>query len=200
MAIIKFHSVNHPNYTFYKYFKYFSQNYILFTSITSNNRIAPLYYSFSTPTEGKKEVTMGTVRHILQKKGHDVLSINPNATVYQALEQMVVHDVGALLVVNEGRFVGIFTERDYARKVILKGKASRQTLVREIMSEHPATITPDDTVEDCMKLMTQKYIRHLPVMEGHKLVGLVSIGDIVKYIIEEQKFIIDNLEHYITGS
>ncbi|PTX21445.1 CBS domain protein [Pontibacter mucosus] len=143
---------------------------------------------------------MGTVRHILQKKGHDVLSINPNATVYQALEQMVVHDVGALLVVNEGRFVGIFTERDYARKVILKGKASRQTLVREIMSEHPATVTPDDTVEDCMKLMTQKYIRHLPVMEGHKLVGLVSIGDIVKYIIEEQKFIIDNLEHYITGS
>ncbi|WP_092103513.1 CBS domain-containing protein [Pontibacter chinhatensis] len=143
---------------------------------------------------------MGTVRHILQKKGHDVLSINPDATVYQALEQMVAQDVGALLVVNEGRFVGIFTERDYARKVILKGKASRQTLVREIMSEHPASVTPDDTVENCMKLMTQKYIRHLPVMEGNKLVGLVSIGDIVKYIIEEQKFIIDNLEHYITGT
>lgn len=143
---------------------------------------------------------MGTVRHILQKKGHDVLSINPDATVYQALEQMVAQDVGALLVVNEGRFVGIFTERDYARKVILKGKASRQTLVREIMSEHPASVTPDDTVENCMKLMTQKYIRHLPVMEGSKLVGLVSIGDIVKYIIEEQKFIIDNLEHYITGT
>ncbi|SFH06067.1 CBS domain-containing protein [Pontibacter chinhatensis] len=113
---------------------------------------------------------------------------------------MVAQDVGALLVVNEGRFVGIFTERDYARKVILKGKASRQTLVREIMSEHPASVTPDDTVENCMKLMTQKYIRHLPVMEGNKLVGLVSIGDIVKYIIEEQKFIIDNLEHYITGT
>ena len=143
---------------------------------------------------------MGTVRHILQKKGHDVLSISPDATVYQALEQMVAQDVGALLVVNEGRFVGIFTERDYARKVILKGKASRQTLVREIMSEHPASVTPDDTVEDCMKMMTQKYIRHLPVMEGNKLVGLVSIGDIVKYIIEEQKFIIDNLEHYITGT
>lgn len=142
---------------------------------------------------------MGTVRHILQKKGHEVLSVNPSATVYYALEYMVEKNVGALLVMEDERFAGIFTERDYARKVILKGKASRETLVREIMSEHPASVTPDDTVENCMKLMTQKYIRHLPVMEGEKLVGLVSIGDIVKYIIEEQKFIIDNLEHYITG-
>jgi len=142
---------------------------------------------------------MGTVRHILQKKGHDVVSVSPSATVYQALEHMVENNVGALVVAEGERFVGIFTERDYARKVILKGKASRETLVREIMSEHPATVTPDDTVEDCMKLMTQKYIRHLPVMEGKKLVGLVSIGDIVKYIIEEQKYIIGNLEHYITG-
>jgi CBS domain-containing protein len=142
---------------------------------------------------------MGTVRHILQKKGHGVLSINPSTTVYYALEYMVEKNVGALLVTDGERFAGIFTERDYARKVILKGKASKETLVREIMSEHPATVTPDDTVEDCMKLMTQKYIRHLPVMEGNRLVGLVSIGDIVKYIIEDQKFIIDNLEHYITG-
>ncbi|WP_276497188.1 CBS domain-containing protein [Pontibacter litorisediminis] len=142
---------------------------------------------------------MGTVRHILQKKGHEVLFVNPSTTVYYALEFMVEKNVGALLVMEEERFAGIFTERDYARKVILKGKASKETLVREIMSEHPATVTPDDTVENCMKLMTQKYIRHLPVIEGGKLVGLVSIGDIVKYIIEEQKFIIDNLEHYITG-
>lgn len=142
---------------------------------------------------------MGTVRHILQKKGHEVLSVNPSTTVYYALEYMVEKNVGALLVIDKDRFAGIFTERDYARKVILRGKASKETLVGEIMSEHPASVTPDDTVEDCMKLMTQKYIRHLPVMEGDKLVGLVSIGDIVKYIIEEQKFIIDNLEHYITG-
>ena len=142
---------------------------------------------------------MGTVRHILQKKGHDVLSINPDATVYQALEQMVAQDVGALLVVNEGRFVGIFTERDYARKVILKGKASRQTLVREIMSEHPVVVTPDTTIDQCMALMTDKYIRHLPVMDKQQLVGLVSIGDIVKCMIDEQKCIIEDLEHYITG-
>ena len=142
---------------------------------------------------------MGTVRHILQKKGHEVLSITPDSTVYYALEYMLEMNVGALLVIDEGRFAGIFTERDYARKVILKGKASRETVVKEIMSEHPVTVTPDDTVEDCMKLMTQKYIRHLPVLEKGELVGLLSIGDIVKYIIEEQKFIIDNLEHYISG-
>jgi CBS domain-containing protein len=142
---------------------------------------------------------MGTVRHILQKKGHEVLSVSPDATVFYALEYMVEKNVGALLVMDNERFAGIFTERDYARKVILKGRASRETPIKEIMSEHPITVTPDDTVEDCMKLMTQKYIRHLPVMENNKLVGLLSIGDIVKYIIEEQKFIIDNLEHYISG-
>ncbi|WP_162054618.1 CBS domain-containing protein [Pontibacter pamirensis] len=142
---------------------------------------------------------MGTVRHILQQKGHDILSVDPNATVFSALELMVEKNVGALLVMDQGNFVGIFTERDYARKVILKGKASKETLIKEIMSEHPLTVTPNETVEDCMKLMTQKFIRHLPVMEETKLVGLISIGDIVKYIIEEQKFIIDNLEHYIAG-
>ncbi|RDV14220.1 CBS domain-containing protein [Pontibacter diazotrophicus] len=142
---------------------------------------------------------MGTVRHILQQKGHDILSVDPNATVFSALELMVEKNVGALLVMDQGNFVGIFTERDYARKVILKGKASKETLVKEIMSEHPLTVTPNETVEDCMKLMTQKFIRHLPVLEETKLVGLISIGDIVKYIIEEQKFIIDNLEHYIAG-
>lgn len=142
---------------------------------------------------------MGTVRHILQQKGHDTLSVNPTFTVFSALELMVEKNVGALLVMDQGNFVGIFTERDYARKIILKGKASKETLVKEIMSEHPVTVTPNDTVEDCMKLMTQKFIRYLPVVENNKLVGLISIGDIVKYIIEEQKFIIDNLEHYIAG-
>lgn len=142
---------------------------------------------------------MGTVRHILQKKGNSVFSIDPNSTVYSALELMVERDVGSLLVMDNGRFVGIFTERDYARKVMLKGRSSKDTFIHDIMSEHPITVTPDATVEECMSLMTKRYIRHLPVIEENKLVGLISIGDIVKYIIEEQKFIIENLEHYITG-
>ncbi|TXK31175.1 CBS domain-containing protein [Pontibacter qinzhouensis] len=142
---------------------------------------------------------MGTVRHILQKKGHAILTIAPTATVFSALEMMVEQNVGALLVMEEAKFAGIFTERDYARKVILKGKASKETLIGEIMSEHPAVVSPDNTVEECMHLMTQKFIRHLPVLENNKLVGLISIGDVVKYLIEEQKFIIENLEHYITS-
>jgi len=142
---------------------------------------------------------MGNVRNILQKKGHSVHSVTPTTTVYHALELMVEQNVGALLVLENEKFVGIFTERDYARKVVLRGRASRETQVKEIMSEHPLVVTPDTTVEECMNLMTNKFIRHLPVMEQEQLVGLVSIGDIVKYIIEEQKFIIENLEHYITG-
>lgn len=142
---------------------------------------------------------MGTVRHILQQKDHTVLTIEPDATVFSALEMMVETNVGALMVSDAGKFVGIFTERDYARKVILKGKASKETLIKEIMSEHPVTVTPDTKVEECMQLMTDKYIRHLPVIQNKQLIGLVSIGDIVKYIIEEQKYIIDNLEHYIAG-
>lgn len=142
---------------------------------------------------------MGTVRHILQKKGNSVFSAEPTTTVYSALELMVEKNAGSLLVMDNGRFVGIFTERDYARKVILKGKASKETLLQDIMSEHPVTVTPDTTVDECMSLMTNRFIRHLPVIEDKKLVGLVSIGDIVKYVIEEQKLIIEDLEHYITG-
>ena len=142
---------------------------------------------------------MGTVRHILQKKGNKVISISPDSTVFKALETMVEQNVGALIVMEQDKFAGMFTERDYARKVILKGKASRDTLVREIMSEHPASVTPDTTIEQCMAMMTEKYIRHLPVMDNGQLVGLVSIGDIVKCMIDEQKCIIEDLEHYITG-
>ncbi len=142
---------------------------------------------------------MGTVRHILQKKGNDVFSVEPNSTVYNALELMVEKNLGSLIVMENGKFLGIFTERDYARKVMLKGKSSRDTYIKDIMSEHPITVTPDTKVEECMSLMTQRYIRHLPVFEGDKLVGVVSIGDIVKYIIEDQQFIIENLEHYIAG-
>ena len=142
---------------------------------------------------------MGTVRHLLQKKGNRVISTSPNSTVYSALETMVAQNVGALIVMDQDKFAGIFTERDYARKVILKGKASRDTLVREIMGEHPVIVAPDTTTGQCMALMTEKYIRHLPVMENQQLVGLVSIGDIVKCMIDEQKCIIEDLEHYITG-
>ena len=143
---------------------------------------------------------MGKVRNILQKKSNVVLSVVPDTTVYDALDLMVEKNVGALLVLEGSTLLGIFTERDYARKVILKGKASKETLIREIMTEDPVTISPENTIEDCMRLMTSNFIRHLPVVENGELKGIVSIGDVVKFIIEEQKFIIENLGHYITGT
>jgi CBS domain-containing protein len=142
---------------------------------------------------------MGKVRDILQIKGNNVFSVQPAITVYQALELMVEKNIGALLVSDQGKFVGIFTERDYARKVILKGKTSKETLIGEIMTENPVTVTPDTTIDDCMKLMTEKFIRYIPVIENENLKGVISIGDVVKYIIEEQRYIIEDLEHYITG-
>ena len=144
---------------------------------------------------------MGTVRSILETKGNAVFAVHPEDTVFSALEEMVEKNVGALIVLDENdQFVGIFTERDYARKVILKGKASKETRIKEVMTEHPVSVTPDTTLEECMGLVTHKYIRHLPVFDKNNLVGLISIGDIVKYIINEQKFIIENLEHYISGT
>lgn len=143
---------------------------------------------------------MGKVRNILQAKGHAVYSVKPDQTVYEALEILVEKNIGALVVVDaQGKFKGIFSERDYARKVILKGRASKETQIGEIMTERPVTITEDDSIEDCMQLMTSKRIRHLPVInrEG-SLVGIISIGDVVKFIIDEQQFIIENLEGYIT--
>ncbi|HEY8934908.1 MAG TPA: CBS domain-containing protein [Cyclobacteriaceae bacterium] len=142
---------------------------------------------------------MGHVRNILQSKGHSIFSVEPTITVYDALELMFEKNIGALLVTNNEKFVGIFTERDYARKLILKGKSSRDTMIGDIMTKNPVSVTEDDTIEDCMKIMTNKFIRHLPVLCGDKLTGLISIGDVVKYIIEEQKFIIENLEEYITS-
>lgn len=142
---------------------------------------------------------MGKVRNILESKGNEVYSIHPDRTVYDALEMLVEKNIGALMVTDGPRFVGIFSERDYARKVILKGKASRETCIREIMTEHPETVCPDDTIEFCMQKMTDKRIRHLPVIEEGMLTGLISIGDVVKFIIDEQKYIIENLEGYITG-
>ena len=142
---------------------------------------------------------MGKVWNILQNKPGNTFSISPEYTVYDALELMCHRNIGALLATRNGKLVGIFTERDYARKVILQGKASKDTLVGEIMDDHPVTVTSNTTIEDCMKLMTNKFIRHLPVVDDGVIAGIISIGDVVKFIIDEQRFIIENLEHYITG-
>lgn len=142
---------------------------------------------------------MSTVRNILQKKGHSVFSVSPDTSVYDALEDLEEKNLGGLVVVEDGKLIGVFTERDYARKVILKGRSSRETLVRDIMSNRPIFVNPDNTLDECMQLMSDKFIRHLPVMENGELVGVISIGDLVRYIINEKDFIIQNLEHYITG-
>lgn len=143
---------------------------------------------------------MGTVSNILDTKGNETFSITPDTPVYHALELMVEKNVSALLVMEEGKLAGIFTERDYARKVVLKGKSSRETPIGEIMTRDLITVTPDSSIDDCMQLMTGKFIRHLPVVADNKLVGIISIGDVVRRIIEEQKAIIGHMEQYITGS
>ncbi len=142
---------------------------------------------------------MGKVRDILKTKGHAIFSVEPTITVYQAVEQMCERNIGGLLIVENGKLVGIFTERDYARKLILKGKSSKETPISELMTKSPFTVTADNTIEDCMTIMTQKHIRHLPVVDGDKLTGIISIGDVVKQIMEDQKSIIEHLEHYITS-
>ena len=142
---------------------------------------------------------MDLVWQVLESKGHDVWTIGPDATVFQAVEQMADKDVGALVVLDGGEMVGIFSERDYARKVILQGKDSTNTPVRQVMSSRVLYVRPEQSVEDCMALMTDKHIRHLPVIDGDRLVGLISIGDVVKAVISEQVFVITQLENYITG-
>lgn len=142
---------------------------------------------------------MGAVNAILKAKGDVIFTITPDTMVYTALEIMVEKNVSALVVLEEGKLAGIFTERDYARKVILKGKASKETLIGEIMTSDLITVSSDTSIETCMRLMTGKLIRHLPVVDNGQLVGIISIGDVVKFIIEDQKFIIENMEHYITG-
>ena len=143
---------------------------------------------------------MKTVKQLLQAKGRDIWSISPDASVYEALLLLADKDVGALLVLEDENLKGILSERDYARKVILKGKSSRDTPVREIMTAKVFYVRPDQTIEDCMALMTDKHIRHLPVLEDNQVVGVISIGDVVKAIISEQEFIIAQLENYITGT
>ena len=140
---------------------------------------------------------MKSVAQLLRGKGPAILSVSPDVPVFEALTVMADKNVGALLVLEGERLVGILSERDYARKVILKGKSSREIPVREIMSSHVLYVRPDQTIEDCMALMTDKRVRHLPVFDGDKLVGVVSIGDVVKAIIAEQSFVIEQLQNYI---
>ena len=143
---------------------------------------------------------MKTVHEILQSKGNTIWSVSPGTTVYAALQLMAEKEVGALLVLNEGILVGIISERDYARKVVLQGKLSKDTLVKEIMSPKVIYVNTSLSVEECMALMINKRIRHLPVMQDDKLVGIISIGDVVKAVIDEKEFTIDQLEHYIKGT
>jgi CBS domain-containing protein len=142
---------------------------------------------------------MVKVKDILEVKGRTVWSIEPNASVYDAMKLMADKQVGALLVMEGSRLVGIISERDYARKVILQGRSSRTTQVQEIMTARVAYAEPEQNIEECMALMTEKRIRHLPVIEAGQVAGVISIGDLVKSIIAEQKFIIEQLERYITG-
>jgi CBS domain-containing protein len=145
----------------------------------------------------RKRAVLETVRSILDNKGYSVTTVGPAQTVFEAIAEMAEIGVGALPVVADGVLVGIVSERDYARKVILQGRSSRETLVRDIMTESPVTVSPQDTVDECMRIVTDRHIRHLPVVEGGELKGIVSIGDLVKAIISAQAFTIDQLHTYI---
>jgi CBS domain-containing protein len=141
---------------------------------------------------------MGKVRAILGgRKG--VFSVEPESTVHAALVIMAEKNTGSVLVTKDGKLVGIFTERDYARKVNLKGRSSNTTAISEVMTANPFTVSMDTTIEQCMSLMSGKKIRHLPVVNGEEIIGVISIGDVISFIIDEQKEIIEQLEHYITG-
>ncbi len=142
---------------------------------------------------------MLTVNELLSRKGHGIVSIDPGATVYEALRLMAMNNIGALLVIEKEKLQGVFSERDYARKIILNEKSSRDTLVKDVMVKRLFSVTPEDDAEDCMKLMTEQHVRHLPVFKDANLIGIISIGDVVKAVIEDQKTTIDHLENYISG-
>ncbi len=140
---------------------------------------------------------MRTVRQMMNEKAHRLLSIQPEHTVYDALLQMAEHDVGALIVLRGEQLVGIFSERDYARKIILDGKTSKLTPISAVMTHDVICVDPDRTADECMALMTEKHVRHLPIIENKAVVGLISIGDVVREMISDQKHTIEQLEQYI---
>lgn len=142
---------------------------------------------------------MTTIARLLEQKGHTVHAIAPDSTVYEAIRTMAERNVGALVVIEDDRLVGIVTERHYARNVFLKGKSSPTTLIREIMERHVVCARPNQSVEECMAVMTSRAVRHLPVLEGKRVVGIISIGDLVKSIIADQQFTIDQLVHFISS-
>lgn len=139
------------------------------------------------------------VKDILRVKGNTILSVAPDTIIFDALYLMGEKNVGALLVMENKKLVGIFSERDYARKIILKGRTSLDTQVSEIMTEEVITVCPEETIGECMMLMSQRRIRHLPVLQSNEVVGVISIGDVVKYIIEEQELVIEHFKLYISG-
>ena len=143
---------------------------------------------------------MITIEHLLKNKENQIWSVEPKISIFEALKIMSDKEIGALLVIEDEKLVGIFSERDYARKVILKGKSSKNTQVGELMTKKVLYIDPEKTINDCMAIMTDKHIRHLPVIENDKVIGMVTIGDVISQIISEQEFTIKHLENYITGT
>jgi CBS domain-containing protein len=143
---------------------------------------------------------MRSVQDILNTKGTDVWSVKPDDIIFDAIKLMADKGIGALLVMEEDKLVGIVTERDYARKVVLEGKSSREASIHEVMTTRVLCVSPERTIDECMALMTDKRIRHLPVVEHKQVVGFLSIGDLVKAVISERKILIDQLQHYISGS
>jgi CBS domain-containing protein len=141
----------------------------------------------------------GTVSSLLQNKPAHIYSVTPESCVYDAIQFMAQKNIGAVLVISDEHLVGIMTERDYTRKVALRGKSSKETPVRDIISPKLLAVTPDESIEDCMKLMTENRVRHLPVLEGDKVVGIISIGDLVNWTISAQSATIEQMEQYISG-
>ena len=141
----------------------------------------------------------GTVSSVLRRKGSEVWFVTPDQTVYEAIERMADKAVGALLVISDGKLVGIISERDYARKIILKGRSSRTSLVKEIMTSPVIFVTSDQTVDACMDIMTRNRIRHLPIVQNEKVLGVISIGDLVKWLVSEQEETIEHLQNYISS-
>lgn len=142
---------------------------------------------------------MTNIKQLLDTKGREVLTIGPDDTVFDAIKKMADNNVGSLAVLDGEHLIGIITERHYARNVFLKGRSSPKTIVKEIMSTRVVCARPEQSVEECMALMTEKAVRHLPVLEHKRVIGIISIGDLVKSVIDDQKFTIEQLEHYITS-